>query len=75
MDVEMFKTKLERYVGVAGKYLKIFQSPDSRSEVTSFFQSRDNEKLVIGLNRLLEPDEFKAKLFYFNTNNPKNVRT
>uniref|UniRef100_A0A0K8SRZ2 Ubiquitin carboxyl-terminal hydrolase 47 n=2 Tax=Lygus hesperus TaxID=30085 RepID=A0A0K8SRZ2_LYGHE len=72
MDMETFKTKLERYVGVAGKYLKIFQAPDSRSEVTSFFQNKDNDKIAIGLNRHLEKDEFRAKLYYLNTNYSKN---
>uniref|UniRef100_A0A023F0P2 Ubiquitin carboxyl-terminal hydrolase 47 n=3 Tax=Triatoma infestans TaxID=30076 RepID=A0A023F0P2_TRIIF len=84
IDVATLKSKLERYVGVAGKYMRLTRGTAAVAEqgaVSSMIAApvrgelspsliglKDDDRVSISFHRVLEEGEHLAKLYHFNPN-------
>ncbi|XP_024080521.1 ubiquitin carboxyl-terminal hydrolase 47-like isoform X2 [Cimex lectularius] len=66
MPIPVLKSKLEKYVCVSSKYLKLTKGmdPDSSGIIVSSLQDlRDDDKVKISLHRVLNDGEVKVKVY------------
>lgn len=69
IDLRAFKKKLEKYIGVSHKFMKLLRGPEGQEITTSLRGCKDHERLNIKLERVLIDGEHRIRVNHLDISN------